>query len=337
MARKPINRIVIMDGTLSSLNPLKETNAGLTYKLLCQTPQSTTTSLLYEEGIQWCRMSSLIDLAAGRGITRQIQRAYGFIASRYLPGDKIYLFGFSRGAYAVRSLAGVIDLIGLLRREHATESNIRRVFRYYRNSTTGSAVDAFSRRYCCQETSIEMVGVWDTVKSLGIQYPILWRLAPQPVDFHNEALGKTTKNGFQALALNETRRAFRPVMWRTSGAWHGRLEQAWFRGAHADVGGHLGTFQQARKLSNIPLVWMLERAEECGLTLPENWRQQFPMDPLAPAHGCFRGIEKFFLARKKRVPLGDPSEYIHSSVLVARGEKPIKRDTQPHRVELSPS
>jgi len=320
MTRAPINHVVIMDGTLSTLNPLLETNAGLTYKLLCSMPASTTLSLLYEEGIQWCRMSSLIDLAAGRGITRQIQRAYGFIASRYRPGDRIYLFGFSRGAYGVRSLAGVIDRIGLLRREHATESNISQVFRYYRDKNHSETVKVFSRKYCCQETQIEMVGVWDTVKALGIQYPVLWRLAPQPVDFHNAALGNTTKNGFQALALNESRIAFKPVLWKTHPDWKGHLEQAWFRGAHPDVGGHLGTFQAARGLSNIPLVWMLERAETCGLPLPTGWRAQFPTDPDARAHGSYRGIAKLFLARRKRVPLRDASEYIHPSVFLAKGK-----------------
>ncbi len=335
MTRTPIKHVVIMDGTLSTLSPQMETNAGLTYKLLCGMAHSATFSLLYEEGIQWCRLGSLIDIAAGRGITAQIQRAYGFIASRYHPGDQIYLFGFSRGAYAVRSLAGVIDQIGLLRREHATVSNIRQVFRYYRASNRSDTMRAFSRRYCCQDTRIQMVGVWDTVKALGIQYPVLWRLAPQPVDFHNEALGQTTRNGFQALALDETRNAFAPVLWRSNKNWHGRLEQAWFRGAHADVGGHLGKFQAARPLSNIPLVWMLERAEECGLPLPNGWRARFPTDPTAPAHGSTRGIAKFFLSRRRRKPLQDPSEYIHPSVFIARGETPPKQQMQPVGAELT--
>jgi len=322
MARAPINHVVIMDGTLSTLSPHMETNAGLTYKLLCSMSRTASMSLLYEEGIQWCRLGSVIDVAAGRGITTQIRRAYGFIASRYRPGDRIYLFGFSRGAYAVRSLAGMIDQIGLLRSEHATVSNILQVCRYYRASSKSETVQTFSRKYCCQDTRIEMVGIWDTVKALGIQYPLLWRLAPQPVDFHNEALGPTTRNGFQALALDETRNAFAPVLWRTDAHWHGQLEQAWFRGAHADVGGHVGTYQKARPLSNIPLVWMLEHAENCGLPLPDGWRARFPTDPTAPAYGCFRGLAKFFLARHKRAPLQDPSEYIHPSVFLARGETP---------------
>lgn len=320
MTYKPTTHVVIMDGTLSTLSPNRESNAGLTYKLLSEIAPSATLSLKYEEGIQWCNRHSLIDVIAGRGITSQIRRAYGFIATRYRPGDRIFLFGFSRGAYAVRSLAGVIDLIGLLRTEYATVSNIHQVFRYYRNSVHDEAVKTFSRDYCCQDTRIEMVGVWDTVKSLGIQYPVLWRLAPQPTDFHNAALGKTTRNGFQALALNETRNAFSPVIWRSNPDWKGQLEQAWFRGAHPDVGGYLGNFAAGRKLSNIPLVWMLERAETCGLTLPEGWRDRFPTDPTAPAYGSIRGLGKFFWFRRRRIPLQDASETIHPSVLLAREE-----------------
>jgi len=330
MTRKPINHVVIMDGTLSSLQPEFESNAGLTYKLLCRLAPSAHMSLFYVEGIQWCNMYSLIDLAAGRGITRQIQKAYGFIAARYRPGDRIFLFGFSRGAYAVRSLAGVIDQIGLLRQEFATQRHVDRVFRHYRNSKPGKAAASFAQLYCHPETPIEMIGVWDTVKSLGIPYPLLWRLAPQPVDFHNAALGPSVRNGFHALALNETRKAFAPVLWHTRPDWNGHLEQAWFRGAHPDVGGQIGGFSKARPLANIPLVWMLEKAESCGLPLPGGWRAEFPTDPTAPAYGTFRGIGKYFLLRQKRRPLQDPSEYIHPSVAESGGKLPFPNAGAPN-------
>ena len=315
MTRSPITHVVIIDGTLSSLHPDRESNAGLTYRLLQEITPSSRLSVRYEEGIQWCNLRSMLDVIAGRGLTRQVERTYGFIAARYRPGDKIYLRGFSRGAYAVRSLAGVIDRIGLLKREHATESNIRQVFRYYRRQSTTHAARTFSDSRCCKDVHIEMVGVWDTVKALGIQYPLLWRLAPRPTEFHNHALGNATRNGFHALARHENRRAFAPVLWETRQGWHGRLEQAWFRGCHADIGGHLGKFTAARGLSNIPLVWMLSHAEACGLPLPDKWQARFPTDATAPAHGSKRGIARFFLFRKKRIPLSDPSEYIHTTAI----------------------
>lgn len=315
MARDPITHIVVLDGTLSSLEAHAMSNAGLTYSLLREMAPVSRYSIRYEQGLQFLTWGNLIDIAAGRGLTRQIRRAYGFIASRWRPGDRIFLFGYSRGAYAVRSLAGVIDQIGLLKPAFATERNIRQVFRYYREPTLSRGGQKFGQTYCWPGVSIDMIGVWDTVKSLGMPYPILWRLAPDPVDFHNHELGATTKNGFHALALDENRSAFAPVMWDSRPEWIGRLEQAWFRGSHGDVGGFLGGYEAARALANIPLVWMLERAEECGLDLPDNWRSRFPCDVTAPPHGTLRGIAKFYLYRKRRQPLQDSSEYLHPSAI----------------------
>ena len=335
MTRAPLTHVVILDGTLSSLDQERESNAGLTYKLLCEMARGRARlSLRYEEGIQWCTWSSLIDVIAGRGITRQIRRAYGYVAARYHPGDRIFLFGFSRGAFAVRSLAGVIDRIGLLRPEYATERNIRQVFRFYRNSADGPAARRFAATHCHAETPIEMIGVWDTVKALGISLPVLWRLAPKPTDFHNHALGPSTRNGFHALAMDENRIAFAPVLWESRPDWPGaRLEQVWFRGGHGDVGGDLGRFRAARPLANIPLVWMLERAESCGLELPEGWREKFPTDPLAPARGPWRGMSLLFFGRRKREMLHDPSESIHPSVetYLAAQEKPSAAKGTPGR------
>lgn len=318
MARDPIIHAVIVDGTLSTLADNQQSNAGRLWSLLREVAQSEKMALHYQPGIQWVTYGNLVDVVAGRGLTRQVQHVYGGIAARYRPGDRIFLFGFSRGAYAVRSLAGIIDLVGLLQREYATERNINQVFRYYRKDTYSAAARAFSAAYCCKNPRIEMVGVWDTVKALGIPYPLLWRLAPTPTDFHNHMLGNATRNGFQALALDETRTAFKPILWQSRPGWNGHLEQAWFRGAHGDIGGHIGDFQAARPLANIPLVWMLERAERCGLPLPSGWRGRFPCDAAAPAYGDRRGIAKAFLFRKPRQPLRDPSEYIHQSAEPAK-------------------
>ena len=108
----PATHIIILDGTMSSLVPEQETNAGLTYKLLLEAGRRANLTLHYEAGIQWRYWRNMWDVMTGRGINRQIARAYGVLASRYRPGDRIVLIGYSRGAYAVRSLAGAVDLIG---------------------------------------------------------------------------------------------------------------------------------------------------------------------------------------------------------------------------------
>lgn len=310
--RGAVTHVVILDGTMSSLVEGAETNVGLSYKLMRE--MGSALSIYYEPGLQWQDWRSTRDVIMGRGINRQIRRAYGYLASRYRPGDRVFFFGYSRGAYAVRSLAGVIDRVGLLRPEEATERNIREVYRHYEGRTRPETIRAFSRALCQKDVTIEMIGAWDTVKSLGINAPVLWRLSERHHSFHNHDLSSIVKNGFHALALDETRMAYAPILWRSDPDFEGRVEQMWFPGTHGDVGGQLGGFEAARPLSNIPLVWMLEKAEETGLPLPEGWRERFPQDPHAPSVGTWRGYGRVFVTRRRRKHALDPSEHIHPSV-----------------------
>ncbi|MBY6089550.1 DUF2235 domain-containing protein [Pseudooceanicola sp. 502str34] len=315
--RGPVTHVVILDGTMSSLDPGEETNAGLTYRLLSE-GSAGNLSLYYEAGIQWDSWGHTTDVMMGRGINRQIRRAYGYLASRYHPGDRIFLFGYSRGAYAVRSLAGIIDRVGLLRAHEATERNILQAYRHYQSNTGGEVLHDFGRLYCHDMVDIEMIGVWDTVKALGLRLPLLWQITEPQHAFHNHALSECVKAGYHALALEETRSVFEPVLWQSDPHWPGRLEQVWFAGTHGDVGGQLGGVSAARPLANIPLVWMLEKAEAHDLPLPEGWRMRFPRDVNAPSIGTWQGVGKMFLIRGKRVVGRDPSERLHDTAL-ARG------------------
>ena len=316
-AREPQTHVVILDGTMSSLEDGSETNAGRAYKLLCEA--APDVSLYYEAGVQWRGLRSAPDVMMGRGINRQIRRAYGFLASRYRPGDKIFLIGYSRGAFAVRSLAGVIDQVGLLETEHATERNIREIYRIYEAGETHVAQSAFVASHCHPDAPIEMVGVWDTVKALGVRLPLLWRWSESTHAFHNHALGRSVRHGFHALARDETRAAYVPVLWDCPEDWQGRVEQVWFPGTHGDVGGQLGGFEAARPLANIPLVWMLERVESCGLDLPQGWRSRFEMDPLAPSVSTWRGFGKLFWLRGPRTIACSVCERLHHTVHTRQG------------------
>ncbi len=311
--RGAVDHVIILDGTMSSLVEGQETNAGIAYKLLQELLPAPGLSVRYEAGIQWQNWLSARDVVEGRGINRQIRRAYGALASRYRQGDRIFLLGYSRGAYAVRSLAGIIDRIGLLRAEAATERNVTQVYRHYRFAPDSDAARQFAAQHCHGEITIEMIGCWDTVKALGLRAPLLWRWSEPAYAFHNTSLGPTTRHGLHALALDETREAYAPVMW-TNAAGVGQLEQVWFRGTHGDIGGQLGGFTEARGLSNIPLVWLLGRAERLGLELPDGWQDRFAQDPDAPSVGTSRGWGWLFLARRRRVVGTDASECIYSSV-----------------------
>ncbi|MEZ5777998.1 MAG: DUF2235 domain-containing protein [Paracoccaceae bacterium] len=328
--RGPCDHVILLDGTLSSLEPGNETNVGRIYRLLLSRPSSTRLSLYYEAGVQWHVWRDTVQVAMGRGINRQIRRAYGWLSTRYHPGDRIFLVGYSRGAYAARSLAGMIDQVGLLRTEHATERNVQLAYRYYQREPGSIGEKAFHRRFCHPHVSIEMIGVFDTVKALGMRLPFLWMWTEPQHEFHNHALSPVVKHGYHALAMDENRAAFDPVLWDTSdGNWQGRVEQVWFHGTHGDVGGQLGGFRTARPLANIPLVWMLEKIEQCGIDLPAEWRMAFPTDPAAPSVGTLRGWGKAFLLRARRRQGKDQSESIHPS---AAARRPSRFFTMPHIV-----
>lgn len=313
--RDRVDHVVLLDGTMSTLDDGDETNVGLIYKLLAEASASQHIGILYEAGNQWSDWSKTLDIIEGRGINRQIQRVYGWLASRYRPGDRIFLIGYSRGAYAVRSLAGVIDRVGLVRSDCATERMVREAYRHYQFETRTETAAKFAATYCHPHTPVEFIGAFDTVKSLGFRAPFVWKWEEVKHAFHNHDVGPNVAHAFHALALDENREAFTPVLWDCPPDHPGRIEQMWFRGSHGDVGGQLTGFHPARALSNIPLCWMLEKLEQCDLPLPSEWRERFPTNPDAKSVGTLRGWGKYFLARKKRVIGQDPSEHLHPTAI----------------------
>jgi uncharacterized protein (DUF2235 family) len=310
-ARAPHTHVVLLDGTMSSLKRGCETNIGLIYRLLSEIGPTAKLMIYYEPGIQWRGVKRSIEVIAGIGINRQIKRSYLFLARNYRPGDRMFLLGYSRGAFAVRSLAGLIDKLGLLRPAQISEETMARLYHLYECAPDGAEAQAFRAARCHADAPITMVGVFDTVRALGLRWPVLWRLAPRAHAFHNHRLGPGTLNGFHALALDETRDVYAPVLWEVPSEREGDIVQMWFRGSHGDVGGNLDDWHAARPLSNISLVWMLARAEACGIALPPNWRGRYLTDPGAPSIGNMRGWGALFLYRHRRKPGCDASERVH--------------------------
>lgn len=115
------------------------------------------------------------------------------------------------------------------------------------------------------------------------------------------------------------------MLWRATDDVPGHVEQVWFPGSHGDVGGQLGGYEAARPLSNVPLVWMLSRAEAAGLPLPEGWADRFPADDRAPRFGTWRGWAKMFFYRRRRRRGGDPSErdWVTGEPLFAPKPEPV--------------
>lgn len=315
--RPPTIHVILIDGTFASLVEGQRSSIGRIYRLLrgeASAMAGRRIRLHYGLGQQWKRWNTLPELAMGRALEAQIIDAYGWLASGYREGDQIYFFGYSRGAFAVRSLAGMIGRIGLVRPVSATERNVRLAWRYYREGGSDQAINAFRRKRCLPHVPIRLIGCFDTVQSLGIPLPVLGRLMESRFRFHDAALGSEVEHGLHALALDETRAAFAPPLWNDDPDNPGRIEQMWFRGAHPDIGGQLSGMEFARPLSNIPLVWMLGRAEDCGLPLPPGWRDRFPCDATAPPIGTWRSWGKAFWVRAPRLAGVHQNERLHPTV-----------------------
>ncbi|MBA4492348.1 DUF2235 domain-containing protein [Paracoccus sp. S1E-3] len=313
MNRPSVTHVVLLDGTFASLMEGRHSNIGQIFRLL-RPMRGAALRVRYDAGQQWEAWRQIMGIAMGHGMGARIRDAYGWLASAYRPGDRIFLMGYSRGAFAIRSLAAMIGRVGLLRADAATERNIRTVWRMYRDAGSAAARADLRARLCHDSAPINMLGVFDTVMALGIRLPVLWMMTEPRFRFHDQHLGDDVLLGAQALALDETRAAFQPILWNSAGRTGGRIVQMWFKGYHADIGGQLSGYEAARPLANIPLVWMLGQAESAGLALPHGWRDRFAQDVAAPSVGNWRGWGKAFLARSPRVAGLDPSEALHPSV-----------------------
>lgn len=312
--RPPICQIVLMDGTFASLHEGRRSSIARIRTLLTQGfgPLPAQVSVHYAPGQQWDNWRTLPELATGATMDRHICAAYSWLAREWRPGNPLFFFGYSRGAFGVRSLAGMIGRVGLLTHANASRKNVQQAWDLYRNGSDAET-DRMDPALCHAQVPIRMIGVFDTVMALGVRLPILWMLTEPRFRFHDEQLGSHVEHGLQALALDETRAAFQPLIWNSQ-TTPGRVEQMWFRGCHPDIGGQLGGLEYARPLANIPLVWMLSRAEAMGLPLPSDWQQHFPCDATAPSVGSWRNWGKAFLARSPRLAGADPSEALHVSV-----------------------
>jgi len=222
----------------------------------------------YHSGVGTSRWERLSGGAFGVGLSRNVFDAYHFLIDNYESDDLLYLFGFSRGAFTARSLAGLIRNCGILRRENA--DRIDQAWALYRSSADtprGVASTLFRRAYS-YEPRIHFIGVWDTVGALGI--PVLGPRWLKPIvtrlnhrwEFHDTKLSTRVKGAFHALAIDERRAAFAPTLWhQQTGADGQELKQVWFTGVHCDIGGGY----PETSLSDIALLWMADRAREYGL------------------------------------------------------------------------
>jgi len=241
--------------------------------------------VFYEPGVGTTADDRVLGGAFGYGLSRNVRSGYRFLARNYRPGDQLFLFGFSRGAYTARSLAGLIRNCGILRTDDADQ--VDEAFALYRDRTSQThpktlAAQLFREMYSHPDQEIHFIGVWDTVGALGIPTDLPewdwlskrctgWE---QEWGFHDTQLSSWVTNAFHALAIDETREPFKPTLWTQVVPVAGQtVEQVWFAGVHTEVGGG----SDDSSLSDIALLWMVAKARDCGLVF-----KQGLLEPCAP-------------------------------------------------------
>lgn len=259
----------------------------------------------------------------GYGLDRNVQTAYRWLIETYTPGDDIFVFGFSRGAFTARSLTGLIARCGLL--QPGAPLSLEEVYARYRQSGEvrpiyqlqwerrelarrqkrgsgpleppriypRSRVEDWLLTYSTR-VPIQMIGVFDTVGALGV--PFGSRISSS-VLFHNTRLSNIYRNAYQALAVDEHRGHFAPTLWqrfapvapdpvlRQPRRRQTQVEQRWFPGAHANVGGGY----RDNRLSQLALAWMVEKAKQNGLA----FRYEVQVDPASYQDDVVDSYSKF--------------------------------------------
>jgi uncharacterized protein (DUF2235 family) len=258
-------RIVFcFDGTWQA--PLNGTNVYRLYKALTLSADQVT---YYDDGVgaDATGLNRVLQGAFGEGLLQKIQDGYTKIAHVYEQGDDIYLFGFSRGAYTARCLAGMIANCGLPRGSF-TDDCVTKAFAAYRDPVSRASILATLGACGLADAGIRMVGVWDTVGSMGIP-AIFGQIDEKAYGFLDTGIHPDVKNACHALAIDEHRPQFPATLWTGTPAPGQTIDQVWFSGCHGDVGG--GTppgvgVDGSSRLCDVTFSWMLAKAQAQGLT-----------------------------------------------------------------------
>ncbi|PZU95115.1 MAG: DUF2235 domain-containing protein [Pseudanabaena sp.] len=269
--------IVCCDGTWLNLDSSGASNVvKITQSIRKIDDQGVQQIVFYDEGIG--AEDNFIDRigggAFGWGIDQKIESAYRFLSLNYEEGDEIYLFGFSRGAYTIRCLAGFIYCSGLLKRQYIRKTT--EAYQLYRDrdpSKKPSSKIAISfRENYGNHVPIRAICCWDTVGALGV--PDLVPFLPfddwnnKKYEFFDTKLNRLIQNAFHAVAIDEIRKSFQSTPMERSDGADTNIRQLWFVGDHGCVGG--GT-DSTSGLSDITLNWIMENVENLGLAIDRRY------------------------------------------------------------------
>jgi hypothetical protein len=287
--------VVCCDGTWATIT--KQTNVSRLHTALVTPAGHPEPHYVRGAGASRNPINMMRGGLTGADLATSIKDGYRWLAREYRPGDHIALFGYSRGAYTARSLAGMICRVGLVDGSGGSDLGraVQRMYAHYRDlrsapegTVPGNGLP-LAWRPDSPDTPVRFVGVWDTVGSLGIPayvgVPDLFR-SRERYQFLDVRLDRRIPHARHAVSLDEMRGPFRPTLWRDV-APHQDVKQVWFPGNHGDVGGG----HREKGLSDDALDWMMREATSTiGLTFDRGRITDFAPDPAGLPHGERGGL-----------------------------------------------
>lgn len=310
------NIVVFSDGTGQEGGEGNPTNV---YQMFRMIENRTAHQIAYYDagvGTGWRKFTGNV---GGMGISRNIKQGYRFIFDHYEAGDQIYLFGFSRGAATVRSLSAFIHHFGILPKSRP--ELIDRAWKLYRRRGRDNfeqKAEEFVGRHHTMWARVRVLGCYDTVAALGLPY----RWASALVDgiplfrhkFHNFTLSESVEHAAHAVAIDDERTTFHPVLWDAAiDESYQSVRQVWFAGMHTDVGGGY----PERGLSDIVLVWLTRHAVSHGLRIHPEHRVAISEDDGGLMHDSRgRSVTKLYRKKARSWDATRPDRpIVHESVL----------------------
>ncbi len=254
--------IVCSDGLWSAPATAGDSNIALLAAAVAPVARDGAGQVVITDPYQGLPVAA--DQLDSRWLEFSVCSLYRGLALNYSPGDQLWLFGFSRGSYVVRSCIGMLRNVGLLKKAHL--DRVADAWRIYRTRWGADARNGVSFRTAfSHRVGVKFLGVWDTLGPAGIPLASDTERSDLP-GFHDTQLSSLVENACHALAIDERQRGHAACLWRTP-ADRTRTEQCWFAGNHRDIGG----IQGDRGLANISLRWMLARAAALGLELDHDF------------------------------------------------------------------
>jgi uncharacterized protein (DUF2235 family) len=253
--------------------------------------------------------------ATGRGIHKNILDGYRYIVQNYAANDKIFLFGFSRGAYTVRALSGLINNCGILKRPDARL--ISEAWKIYKsplkkNHPDGDATKLFRKKHCHPSRKVHFVGVWDTVGALGIPFSLMG-LFENHDEFYDTKMGSNVSIARHALAIDEKREDFEPTVWVAKPGVD--LKQVWFAGVHSDLGGAYPPDKKTGiRASDTPLAWMIDEAANAGLKIEPHIKKSLTDGAKGKLHKSRKHVYRLKKSLHRPLIIDKKPTKIHPSV-----------------------